>query len=1070
MRNNVLKRMTAVVCLAAATLQVLCVTGAGIPSVEGSESNGDMYTRKLEVITDMVHDNPGGTPYETKYDDAAFLSSRGLSGKVFFLSEAAQLAIDWQDYDRNVFPEGSAGYNWVQAKKEELHEKYKEAKDEGLKVYFMMDFISLPSSMKSLYGDEIMTNGKIDINKAKTQEIMKEMFREIFEEFPEVDGIYPRYGESYVGYYSSYHFGNNPIGVSSTAKNDHVTLLKFFRDEVCERYGKEVVYRTWSTETGANSFTTSPELYLEITNQVEPHENLYIAIKHTAGDFWRNYTFNETIGIGNHQQIIEIQCSREYEGKGAYPNYVAGSVINGFKEYEWQMDEGEDKSLRDVVNRADSKVVGIWTWSRGGGWGGPYTNGEENPEGDELWSDLNAYVLHKWAQDTSRTDESLVKEYAREVLSMSDEDAENFYRLAVLSSDAVLYGIGTDCEPVTNPLWTRDASVNKDLFDRNLSIMFTNREGDTYPKLEEKRESVRLWEEILALAEGFDDSVAAKPYIVTTATYGYYLFSIFERMWTTGILYTEMNGRGKRNAAEIAAARTEFDDLWEAWETFEKENPSCPTLYNKSDFTAVMDQYKCGINAPAKITLSVGASAPLQATVDYYKTEDLVYSSSNESVATVDAAGNVAGVADGYAMIITATSDGQLKAATVAAVGEASSSEVLFEEDFGGYEADKILDFEKTAEDSRTNVKVVEISGDKVLKLEQTAMGDASATVFHTVKDLGALTGTVTVSLDMMTANKNSAFFCVYDSSGKFITQVDFRGDGIYVDTGGQVTKISDLPYNAMEWYNIDIVCSTDTQTFSISVNDTDPRSFTFREDAKNVGLLKVGINRSYANDAYYDNISVTRDTGSELTAEEVAALIYPTGVNYDERRLYFPAVPAGFRVSVTPGGAVDLDTDGTIYRRTADTHIEATLTVTKKSDGTTAQTAAFALDIPGAKTLDDLRILISQLRDGYGALRLSAYTKESAENFRQALASAESVAADDGADEAAVIAAIDGIFEAMDSFEAKPEENTGEASLVWLWCTIAGIAAAAVAAAVFLAVKKRKGASVKAEKSEQNE
>ena len=127
MRNNVLKRMTAVVCLAAATLQVLCVTGAGIPSAEGSESNGDMYTRKLEVITDMVHDNPGGTPYETKYDDAAFLSSRGLSGKVFFLSEAAQLAIDWQDYDRNVFPEGSAGYNWVQAKKEELHEKYKEA-------------------------------------------------------------------------------------------------------------------------------------------------------------------------------------------------------------------------------------------------------------------------------------------------------------------------------------------------------------------------------------------------------------------------------------------------------------------------------------------------------------------------------------------------------------------------------------------------------------------------------------------------------------------------------------------------------------------------------------------------------------------------------------------------------------------------------------------------------------------------------------------------------------------------------------------------------------------------------
>lgn len=574
--------------LTAAALLAGCLPGCA----DKKETNGDAHTRSLSIRTDMVHDNPGEDPWVTQYDDCTFLSARGLSGKVFFLSEAAQLAIDWQEYDPKIFPKNSKSYDWIQEKKAELHEKYGEAKAQGLKVYFMMDFISLPSNMKT-YGDAILTNGKIDINKPKTQELMKEMMREIFAEFPEVDGIYPRYGESYVGYYSSYHFGNNPIGVSGTKAEDHTTLLKFFRDEVCEKYGKEVVYRTWSTETGDDSFTTSPSLYLQITDAVEPHDNLYIAIKHTAGDFWRNYTFNQTIGIGKHQQIVEVQCAREYEGKGAFPNYIAGGVINGFPEYEWQMEEDENKSLRDVVNCENSLVVGLWTWSRGGGWGGPFTNGTKNPKGDELWCDLNAYVLHGWAQDTSRTDKSLVTQYAREVLGMSKADAENFYQLAEMSADAVLYGIGTDCDPMLQVLWTRDANVNATFFGWNVDTMYKSKNGDTYTKLEERRKAVEIYTEMVALAEGFEDSVEKKEYIVITTKYGQYLFSIWERMWTAGILYKERTEKHLQNADEINAVIDEYNTLWEEWEQFSKDNPACPTLYDRASFDKVMDQYVC---------------------------------------------------------------------------------------------------------------------------------------------------------------------------------------------------------------------------------------------------------------------------------------------------------------------------------------------------------------------------------------------------------------------------------------------------------------------------------------------
>lgn len=52
----------------------------------------------------------------------------------------------------------------------------------------MMDMIVLPSHLKTLYGNEILTNGKIDIAKEDTQTVMDYMFKEMFTEYPEIDG------------------------------------------------------------------------------------------------------------------------------------------------------------------------------------------------------------------------------------------------------------------------------------------------------------------------------------------------------------------------------------------------------------------------------------------------------------------------------------------------------------------------------------------------------------------------------------------------------------------------------------------------------------------------------------------------------------------------------------------------------------------------------------------------------------------------------------------------------------------------------------------------------------------
>ena len=141
-------------------------------------------------------------------------------------------------------------------------------------------------------------------------------------------------------------------------------------------------------------------------------------------------------------------------------------------------DKSQNMSLRDVINNSETlQIKGIWTWSRGGGWNGPYINGLNGVRGDmtsdnreiviedgsELWNDVNAYVVSQWTKDTSKTDKYYAKQYAKTYLGMDDEDAENFYRLCILSARAVLLGRATDnadLEKRISNWWTRDQNLS----------------------------------------------------------------------------------------------------------------------------------------------------------------------------------------------------------------------------------------------------------------------------------------------------------------------------------------------------------------------------------------------------------------------------------------------------------------------------------------------------------------------------------------------------------------------------------------------------------------------------------
>lgn len=145
---------------------------------------------------------------------------------------------------------------------------------------------------------------------------------------------------------------------------------------MCIGHNKDLFFRSW------DNWPSEAIYYQKMTDQITPHKQLYFSIKHSAGDFTRPAQWNSQLGVGKHAQIVEVELQREYEGKGSYPNYVMNGVIDGFPEMATRI------GLRDIV--AKPQLKGLWTWTRGGGWWGPYIHGNEQ------WVDLHARVLAMW--------------------------------------------------------------------------------------------------------------------------------------------------------------------------------------------------------------------------------------------------------------------------------------------------------------------------------------------------------------------------------------------------------------------------------------------------------------------------------------------------------------------------------------------------------------------------------------------------------------------------------------------------------------------------------------------------
>lgn len=555
----------------------------------------------LTYILDMVHNNPGEAATNTKYTNPEVLKEIGFNGMV--PQWHVQCALTYDSFEKGIIPEGSKERRWILERQSEIKKKLKAAKAAGLAVYPFTDMLVMPTIMLEQYANEIIRDkdvasgfnaihGKLvpDINRPLTQDLIRAQVKELFETFPELDGLTIRFGETYL-FDTPYHAGGNPVrsGGEEGIKG-HVKLIELLRDEVCKKYNKKLFYRTWDF----GFFHTNADIYQKITDQVEPHPNLLFSIKYCRGDFHRLTQFNPTLGIGKHNYIIEYQGQPEYYGKGSHPVYVFGGMLNGFSEYKQNMAPDAIQSVAEL--KKDPKFKGLWTWSRGGGWRGPYIT-------NELWCDVNTCAAAVWAQDTTLTEMGAL-EKALSMIGVEEESVSSFIDLLHKTDEAVLKG---QCTAIDinksgfNVWWTRDQYFsNEGILSGFMNYIIKNRKEEEM--LAEKREAVTLWKEIERQAGTIrmkrpEDAA----YLQTSATYGRIKHELIANIFTI-CLYGKKSETESLNKAVMREAIARYDQLWEEWKQLKATHPDCATLYEPNafkltDMTGVSGDSKNGIGA-----------------------------------------------------------------------------------------------------------------------------------------------------------------------------------------------------------------------------------------------------------------------------------------------------------------------------------------------------------------------------------------------------------------------------------------------------------------------------------------
>ncbi|MFW6060779.1 MAG: hypothetical protein ACODAQ_11400, partial [Phycisphaeraceae bacterium] len=427
-------------------------------------------------------ENPGEPPIETRYRDPHVLREMGYNGLAIYETtalagvESAEVVSD------------SELRRWLGTRIEHVERAIETASAAGLEVHLFYDVLVLPEDVVRQHGQSVTCRGNRAGALCPASEAAFDLsvraLRAMLQRWPAVAGVVLRFGETDAPRLP--HLTGNDIYTphcprcSQLGRADRiVNTIERFHQLVVGEFDKRLIARAWNVRPGG--LHDSVELAQRVVERLpgeERDQRLVLSFKFTHTDFWRYQKWNPaSLACGRRPILYELQCQREFEGKGAMPNWQTGLWRDGPPEVGDEV--GGLAQVRERVN-----LAGLWAWVRGGGWGGPFIS-------NESWIDANVFAAPRLADDPQMGARELADAWIAQRLGVEGEALAACVRAILEHSPEVArqaFYIGPLAERKSDPWHPSGDWIQDDLIDAQAAWRIIQRlpEGTLDAAVQEK--------------------------------------------------------------------------------------------------------------------------------------------------------------------------------------------------------------------------------------------------------------------------------------------------------------------------------------------------------------------------------------------------------------------------------------------------------------------------------------------------------------------------------------------------------------------------------------------------------
>src|ERR1039458_9980064 len=471
------------------------------------------------------------------------------------------------------FPGAIAKGSVLRERIEQQRQKFQKACERagklGIAVCLMTDEASLPVPILEQMGrpgSAAGSSARIDFDSEKFWEAYRAKYREVLKAWPQVAYVVVRTGENYSHADEGYVCRTVLDRDFDDAYFRHMQrLIEETRKIVVDEFGRTLIWRIW--DLGNDGFHANPKVYDRVLAGLPDRKGLIFAVKHTQTDFWRYNDFNPMIGRGGVEQMVEFQCAREYEGKGAFPNYT-GPLL-----------------AEDLGRAATAGVKDAWIWDFGGGWGGPFLKSDR-------WVRLNIFATSRLAQNPELSPRTLAEEWAAK--EFGPKSATNITEMLMLSGECVRKGMYIEVFARNHRGWKPSLNLMRDDIIRGevLKQLYDGSKISLPEVFTEKDEAVALAARMRTLFENSRSDIVAER---GDREYQESVSSLIFLENLTQVLDHYIKGmfsfyqwQETREAATAAKAQQELLAWREAWQHYQTEVPKLPgvaSIYHSQNRT-----------------------------------------------------------------------------------------------------------------------------------------------------------------------------------------------------------------------------------------------------------------------------------------------------------------------------------------------------------------------------------------------------------------------------------------------------------------------------------------------------